>query len=177
MGSSRTWADCAYLVFEYLVYLAAQGPLIDQDDTPVRILSLIQENREWQPAQEPSPEASVSSERTGMQSTALVVKTAEPTICLYFSGRDHAGENVQALLEQRQKGLDKPLVMSDALSQNEVTSGVGLTFVSGGRSKVSSTPDVTWDEARLTRCHCLAHARRKFSDMEETFPEACEVVS
>jgi hypothetical protein len=145
-------ADCAYMVFEHLVYLAAQGHLIYQDDTPVRILSLIQENAQWQQAQEQTPEASGSSERTGMQSTALVVKVDEHTICLYFSGRDHAGENLQALLEQRQEGLDKPLVMSDALWRNEA------------------------DEARLTRCHCLAHARRKFSDIEETFPEACDVV-
>ena len=34
-------ADCAYMVFEHLVYLAAQGQLIYQDYTPVRILSLI----------------------------------------------------------------------------------------------------------------------------------------
>jgi hypothetical protein len=153
-------ADCAYMVFEHLVYLAAQGHLIFQDDTPVRILSLIKENAQWQHAQEYPPETSASSERTGMQSTALVVKVAEHTICLYFSGRNHAGENLGDLLEQRQEGLDKPLVMSDALSRNEVTSGVGLTS----------------DEARLTRCHCLAHARRKFSDIEETFPEACDMV-
>ena len=28
----------------------------------------------------------------------------------------------------------------------------------------------------LTRCHCLYHGRRKFSDIEATFPEACDVV-
>jgi hypothetical protein len=87
-----------------------------------------------------------------MQSTALVVEAGEHTICLYFSGRDHAGENLQRLLEQRQGGLDKLLVMSDALSRNEA------------------------DEAGLIRCHCLAHARRQFSDIEETFPEACNEV-
>jgi len=145
-------ADCAYLVFEYLVYLAAQGHLIYQDDTPVRILSLIKENLQWQQAQEHTPETSASSERTGMQSTALVVKVGEHTICLYFSGRDHAGENLQTLLEQRQAGLDKPIVMSDALSRNEA------------------------DEAMLIRCHCLYHGRRQFSGIEETFPEACDVV-
>jgi hypothetical protein len=145
-------ADCAYMVFEHLVYLAAQGQLIYQDDTPVRILSLIKENAQWQQAKEQSPEASESSERTGMQSTALVVEAGEHTICLYFSGRNHAGENLRELLEQRQEGLDKPLVMSDALSRNEA------------------------NEARLVRCHCLAHARRQFSDIEETFPEACNVV-
>jgi len=52
MPDSTQWdqvervADCAYPVFEHLVNRAAQGELIYQDDTPVRILSLIQENRE-----------------------------------------------------------------------------------------------------------------------------------
>lgn len=145
-------ADSAYMVFEYLVYLAAQGQLIYQDDTPVRILSLIKENAQAQDAQDQPPQDAESNERTGMQSTALVVQTGEHNICLYFSGRDHAGENLQKLLQQRQAGQGKPIVMSDALSRNEA------------------------NEAMLTRCHCLYHGRRKFSDIEETFPEACDVV-
>ncbi len=145
-------ADSAYMVFEHLVYLAAQGQLIYQDDTPVRILSLIKENAQAQDAQDQPPQDAESSERTGMQSTALVVQTGEHTICLYFSGRDHAGENLHKLLEQRQAGQGKPIVMSDALSRNEA------------------------NEAMLIRCHCLYHGRRKFSDIEETFPEACDVV-
>jgi transposase len=153
-------ADCAYMVFEHLVYLAAQGDLIYQDDTPVRILSLIKENAQWQHAQEQGLPATASSERTGMQSTALVVGVGEHTICLYFSGRNHAGENLRELLAQREEGLHKPLVMSDALSRNEVASGVRSTS----------------DEAGLIRCHCLAHARRQFSDIEETFPDACHKV-
>ena len=32
------------------------------------------------------------------------------------------------------------------------------------------------DEAALMRCHCLAHGRRKFSELEETFPAECTVV-
>jgi hypothetical protein len=43
--------------------------------------------------------------------------------------------------------------MSDARSSNEVA-----------------------DESRLIRCHCLAHGRRKFSDLAEVFPHACRVV-
>ena len=38
-------ADCAYPVFEQLKTLAAQGEVIYQDDTHVRILSLMAENR------------------------------------------------------------------------------------------------------------------------------------
>jgi hypothetical protein len=143
--------DCGYRVFTHLERLAAQGELIYQDDTPVRILSLIDENQQMQ-AQAEQVDLSRAGERTGMYTTALVVKVEERTICLYYSSRSHAGENLAALLKKRQAGQDKPLVMSDALSSNEA------------------------DEANLIRCHCLAHGRRKFSDLEEVFPQECRVV-
>jgi transposase len=138
-------ADCAYPVFEQLKTLAAQGEVIYQDDTHVRILSLIAENRRTQADD-------TSGARTGMYTTGLVVQQGEHTICLYMAGRAHAGENLAALLTQRDAGRDKPLVMSDALAAN------------------------TADEAALIRCHCLAHGRRKFSELEETFPAECTVV-
>jgi transposase len=138
-------ADCVYPVFEQLKTLAAQGEVIYQDDTHVRILSLMAENRHAQAEGTPA-------ERTGMYTTGLVVQQGEHTICLYMAGRAHAGENLEALLTQRDAGRDKPLVMSDALVSNEA------------------------DEAALIRCHCLAHGRRKFSELEETFPAECTVV-
>jgi len=143
--------DSSYVVFEYLERLAAQGELIYQDDTSVRILSLIGENVKMQ-AQAEAQGLSRPEERTGMYTTALVVTVGERTICLYYSGRCHAGENLKALLAQRQAGRVKPLVMSDALSRNEV------------------------DETVLIRCHCLAHGRRQFSDLEDVFPQECQVV-
>ena len=143
--------DCSYKVFAYLETLAAQGELIHQDDTSVRILSLMAENRTHQTAAEALGFAR-SQERTGMFTTALVVKVGEPTICLYYSSRSHAGENLQAWLEQREAERDKPLVMSDALSRNEV------------------------DETTVIRCHCLAHGRRQFSDLADVFPVECQVV-
>jgi hypothetical protein len=143
--------DCSYVVFEYLETLAAQGELIYQDDTSVRILTLIKENHEIH-AQAAAMGFSRSKERTGMFTTALVVKVGERMIFLYYSGRFHAGENLAALLEQREAEQGKPLVMSDALSRNEV------------------------DEASVIRCHCLAHGRRQFSDIAEVFPVECRVV-
>src|SRR4029450_11713163 len=94
-------ADCAYPVFEQLQTLAAQGKVIYQDDTHVRILSLIAENRQAHAEETPV-------ERTGMYTTGLVVQQDEHTICLYFSGRAHAGENLEALLTRREAGRDKP---------------------------------------------------------------------
>jgi hypothetical protein len=90
--------------------------------------------------------------RTGMYTTALVVQQSAQTICLYFAGRAHAGENLEALLTHREAGRDKPLVMSDALASNSA------------------------DEGALIRCHCLAHGRRKFTELEEVFPDECAVV-
>ena len=138
-------ADCAYPVFEQLQTLAAQGEVIYQDDTHVRILSLIAENRRTQVE-------GTSAERTGMHTTVLVAQHGAQTICLYFAGRAHAGENLEALLTKRETDRDKPLVMSDALASN------------------------TADEGALIRCHCLAHGRRKFAELEDVFPQECAVV-
>ena len=144
-------ADCAYVVFAHLEGLAAQGELIYQDDTSVRILALLAENRHLH-AHAEAMGLSRSPERTGMYTTALVVKVGEQTIYLYYAGRSHAGENLKALLAQREADRGTPLVMSDALSSNEA------------------------HDTSLIRCHCLAHGRRKFSALEETFPAECTVV-
>jgi len=138
-------ADCAYPVFEHLQALAAQGEVLYQDDTHVRILSLMAANRQAQAD-------GTSGVRTGMYTTALVAQQGAQTICLYFAGRAHAGENLAALLMQRAEDRGKPLVMSDALAANDA------------------------DEAALIRCHCLAHGRRKFAELEDVFPHECAVV-
>src|SRR6266568_3437530 len=144
--------DCAYRVFEQMEHEAAQGELIFHDDTAVRILALIKENSAILSAAQAQGVCS-PKERTGMHTTALVVKVGEHTAILYYSSRRHAGENLQGLLDKREAGLDKPLAMSDALASNGVA-----------------------NEAALIRCHCLAHGRRKCSDLEEVFPQECQVV-
>jgi transposase len=143
--------DCGYRVFEYLETIAAQGELIYQDDTTVRILSLFKENQQIR-AEAAAQGLSRPKERTGMFTTALVIRVGQRLICLYYSGRAHAGENLATLLEQREADLEPPLAMSDALSRNEVEEGL------------------------VIRCHCLAHGRRQFSDIEEMFPTECRVV-
>src|SRR5512134_4009460 len=141
-------ADCAWPVVDRLWSLAAQGEVIYQDDTHVRILALLAENRRAETTGEPL-------DRRGMYTTGLVVKTGERVICLYRAGRAHAGDNLTALLARRAAGLAKPLVMSDALAANQRD-----------------------DDGRLIRCHCLAHGRRQFTDLEEVFPaEARQVIT
>ena len=89
-------AYCGSGVFGPLESLAAQGELIYQDETPVRMLSLIEENQLAQ-AHATAMGVARAPERTGMDTTALVVKVGEHTICLYYSGRSHAGEHLKAL--------------------------------------------------------------------------------
>src|SRR5262249_4217720 len=94
-------ADCAYPVFKHLERVAAQGEVIYQDDTAVRILSLIEENRR---AEAPAKPASPSPPRRGMYTTGLVVEVGGRRICLYYAGRQHAGENLEGLLRKREAG-------------------------------------------------------------------------
>jgi transposase len=89
--------DCAYKVFAHMEREAAQGELIFHDDTAVRILALIKENRARLAAAQ-AQGVSTPTERTGMHTTALVVKVGEHTAILYYSSRRHAGENLQGLL-------------------------------------------------------------------------------
>ena len=133
-------ADCAWPVFETLWDLAAQGEVIFQDDTHVRILALLAENRHADATGE-------TLERRGMFTTGLVVPVEKRVICLYQSGRAHAGDNLTDLLGRREGGLEKPIVMSDALAATQRD-----------------------DDDTLIRCHCLAHGRRPFTDLAEVFP-------
>lgn len=143
--------DCSYPIFLQLEKDAAQGEVIFQDDTPHRILTLMKENHQARAHAQAQGKVK-TEERTGMQTTALVVQVGEHRICLYYTGRRHAGENLDALLRKRALDRDKPLVMSDALSRNNAA------------------------EDTLIRCHCLAHGRRKFSELEEAFPAESAVV-
>ena len=143
--------DCTYPVFKWLEKLAAQGEVIFQDDTPQRVLALIEENQKAA-AQARAQGKAKADARTGMQTTALIVQVGERRICLYYTGRRHAGENLEALLTKREPGRGQPLVMSDALSSNYA------------------------EETGLIRCHCLAHGRRKFSELAEDFPAESAVV-
>jgi transposase len=142
--------NCAYPLFKYFERLAAQGEVIYQDDTPARILALIEEN---QATAAQAPDDAEAPSRTGRYTTALIVQVGERRICLYYAGRRHAGENLTALLTQRAAGRDKPLVMSDALASNAA------------------------EEHTLIRCHCLAHGQRKFRELDDVFPAESAVVT
>jgi transposase len=74
--------DCTHPIFKYLEKLAAQGEVIFQDATPQRGLALIEENRQARAQAQAQGKAKVD-ERTGRQTTALIVQGGEGRICLY----------------------------------------------------------------------------------------------
>jgi hypothetical protein len=143
--------DCSYPIFKCLEKLAAQGEVIFQEDTPQRVLAVIEENQQAR-ARAQAQGKTKTDERTGMQTTALIVQEGARRSCLYYTGRRHAGENLAELLTKREPERGNPLVRSDALSRNNA------------------------EEDALIRCHCLAHGRRKCSELEDAFPAESTVV-
>ncbi len=135
-------ADSAYPVYEHLQKLGANQPLVYQDDTGARVLSLIRENH----ADPPPP-------RTGMTTTVLLFE-GEHSICLYFSGRRHAGENLDAILAHRDPDLSPIQWMSDGLAANTP------------KQHKQQTLDI----------NCLIHGRRQFVELEDFFPSECQQV-
>jgi hypothetical protein len=132
-------ADGTYPLYEYLKRLGAQQPLVYQDDTGARILSLIAENQA-----DPQPE------RKGMYTTVLRLE-GEQSICLYFTGRQHAGENLADLLAHRDPRLPPIQWMSDGLAAN--------------------TPKGHKDQ--VVDLSCMVHGRRQFVDIDAFFPDQC----
>ena len=136
-------ADSAYPIYETLKQLGANQPLVYQDDTGARILSLIRENQA-----EPSPK------RKGMYTTVLQFE-GEYSICLYFTGRQHAGENLDDVLAYREPDLPPIQWMSDGLAAN--------------------TPKQHQDQT--IDINCIAHGRRKLVELEDYFPkESTQVI-
>jgi hypothetical protein len=135
-------ADSAYPGYEQLKRLGAQQALVYQDDTGARLLSLIKANQA-----DPPPA------RKGMYTTALRFE-GEHSICVYLTGRRHAGENLDAILAHRSAELPPIQWMSDALAAN--------------------TPKQHQD--RTLDLSCLVHGRRQFVDIEDFFPNECKRV-
>jgi transposase len=88
---------------EELIRQAAQGEVVHNDDTSMRVLRL---------AREPS------DERTGVFTSGIVSVGQGRKIALYFTGNKHAGENIASVLKQRAKQLSPAIQMCDALSRN-----------------------------------------------------------
>lgn len=125
---------------EELIRQAAQGEVIHNDDTSMRVLRL---------AREPS------DERTGVFTSGIVSTGQGWKIALYFTGRQHAGENIADVFKQRAAERQAPIQMCDALSRNAPKLPPGV---------------------EILLANCLAHGRRQFVEVAENFPDECRYV-
>ena len=96
--------DKIHPAFTEYQFQAAQGDVIYNDDTIMKILELMKENKD--------------ASRKGMFSSGIVSTLADRKIALFFTGRKHAGENLGDILAKRKPGMKPPIQMCDALSRN-----------------------------------------------------------
>ena len=122
--------------YHFLIYLAAQGEVFYNDDTGMTILEL-------------KPDPDLPPDRTGIFTSGVVVQAGEHTISLFFTGRRHAGERLNEVLQKRDSNLPTPIQMSDAVSRN--------------------VPQ----DAATQQANCNSHGRRNFVKIADHFPEDC----
>jgi len=135
-------ADCSFPVYRHILTKGAQGDLIEYDDTSARILELMKENKTRDP----------TKDRVGMFTTAMISRVEGKEIALFFTGRNHAGENIVELLKKRTPGLSPPKLMFDGSAMNPPK------------------------EFEALLGNCLGHARRNFIDLNDQFPQEIRLV-
>lgn len=123
-----------------LIRQAAQGKVLYNDDTSMRVLKL------KRPDGDP---------RTGVFTSGIVSTSEGRSIALFFTGTQHAGENIADVLKQRATELPTPIQMCDALSRN-------VPKLPGG--------------VEILLANCLAHGRRQFVEVAANFPSECRYV-
>jgi len=103
-------AQSAQPILDTLITQAAQSPLIHHDDTTMRILDLRRAGS--------ATAAQMDPERKGTFTTNILAYVDAHPVALYFTGWQHAGENLAQVLRQRAAERGPPIQMCDALSRN-----------------------------------------------------------
>jgi transposase len=141
--------DLVEPAYDELLRTAAQGNVLHNDDSYMRILELTGKRRAKLLASGKLPDP----ERTGLFTTAVVSIVPDiGTIALFFTGRRHAGENLARVLDNRAKNLPPPIQMGDALTRN----------LPVGHNVIAS--------------NCIAHGRRKIFDEIDNYPVECRFI-
>jgi hypothetical protein len=169
-GIVRDQAERAKPAFEEFIDQAADGEVLFNDDTTVKILEAMGARGRQAALAEESADAAIDfaevpagdavegsaqkskAERTGTFTSGIVATRDGQRIALFFSGHQHAGENLKDVLSRRAAELGAPIQMCDALSRN--------------------LPG----ELQTILANCLAHGRRRFVDVTDSFPAECRHV-
>lgn len=147
LSSSTQWdqieksANSIHPVFGEIKRQAAQGDVLYNDDTIMKVLELLEDNKQKN-----------KGERKGIFTSGVVSTVGERKIALFFTGREHAGENLSKVLAKRDADKDPPVQMSDALSRNQPKNFETII------------------------ANCVVHARRNYVDVMSNFPDQCRYV-
>ena len=128
--------------YKHLVYVAANSEILYNDDTTMRILELA--GTRDKTSHDTDDE---EQRRTGVFTTGIVADGQGHRIALFLTGQKHAGENLASVLAKRAKELTAPIQMCDMLSRNSPKDF--QTILAG----------------------CNAHARRRYVEVANSFPE------
>ncbi len=160
----RDTAEIIQPAYDELIRQAAQGEVLYNDDTTMKILELMgkraagakafaEAEGEHKGKNDDAPErAKEARKRTGVFTSGIVSTREGRTIALFFTGRRHAGENLDEVLAHRASELGAPIQMCDALAHH--------------------VPK----EFKTILSNCLSHSRRQFVDVVENFPDECRHV-
>ncbi len=159
LPASTQWAivlgvfKIIYPAFEELKRQAAQGTVLYNDDTTMRILALMGKRAEKKRLADSGDSTTKKSERTGIFTSGIVSTQEGREIVLFLTGRKYAGENLADVLKQRDPERGLPIQMCDGLLSRNVPK-----------------------EFEVILSNCNAHARRGFVDVAPNFPEECRFV-
>jgi len=137
-------ADEIEPALDELIRQAAQGQVVHNDDTTMKVLALTHPSGE-----STGSDPMENADRKGVFTSGIVSILEGRRIALFFTGHRHAGENLAVVLKRRVCDLGRPIQMCDALSRN--------------------LPK----ELQTIVAHCLAHGRRQFVDVAGNFPDEC----
>jgi len=140
-------------VHQHLIVQAAQGDVVHNDDSKMRVLELAR---------------AASDPRTGVFTSGIVSVFQDHKIGLFFTGPQHAGENLADVLRHRAAGLGPVVQMSDALSWNVADNRKPAAVARGNGDSE--------DPVKRLLANCLAHGRRKIVDQVDNFPGVCGVI-
>jgi hypothetical protein len=129
-------------VYEQLLVEAAQGDVVHNDDTTMRVLELMNEKTRHQALHEDE-----NPERRGIFTSNILSVGNGHSIALFFTGTRHAGENLREVLARRAQERTPPIQMCDALSRNMP------------------------EDLKVIVANCLCHGRRNFVEVVQAFPE------
>ena len=125
-------------VYDELGKQASNGSLMLYDDTPGRIL----ENQ---------------AQGLATHTTAFISVYEEHKIHLFFTGRNHAGNNADAILANRT--TKEPVIAMMDASPSNIPKKMNAELT-----------------ARFILCFCLVHGRRKFFELLGAFDKECDFV-